>query len=98
LAAAQREATRCTCGLATIADGEVAVGVGVASAGSDVCWVEDVGVDELDVSADAGQEVLVTLFDVLAPELCALEKLGAFGNFAAEFVSILLFHELDICQ
>jgi hypothetical protein len=97
LAAAEGEAAWCACGLATVADGEVAVGVGVASARSDVCWVEDVGVDELDVGFDTREEVFVTLLNVLAPELGTLKELGALGNFATELVSILLFHELDAC-
>jgi hypothetical protein len=94
LAAAEGKAAGCACWLAAITDGEVAIGVGIASTRSDVCRVEDVSVDKLDVGSDAGKEVFVTLLDVLAPEVGALEKLGALGNFAAEFVSILLFHEL----
>lgn len=61
-------------------------------------WVEDVCVDELDVRFDPRQEVFMTLLNVLAPELGTLKELGALGNFATEFVSILLFHELEACQ
>lgn len=57
-------------------------------------WVEDVGIDELDVRAHFGVEVFMALIDVLAPELCALEQLCAIGDFAAEFVGVLLLNEL----
>ena len=62
-----------------------------------MCWVENVCVHELDVGLDPGQEVFMALLNVLAPELGTLEELGALGNFAAELVSVLLFHELDAC-
>lgn len=57
-------------------------------------WVEDVGVDELDVGAHFGVEVFVALIDVLAPELCALEQLCAIRHLAAEFVGVFLLNEL----
>ena len=57
-------------------------------------WVEDVGVDELDVRAHFGVEVFMALIDVLAPELCALEQLCAIGDLAAEFVGVFLLNEL----
>ena len=57
-------------------------------------WVEDVGVDELDVGAHLGVEVFVALVDVFAPELCALEQLCAIGDLAAEFVGVFLLNEL----
>jgi hypothetical protein len=62
-----------------------------------VCRVEDIGIDELDVRFDPRQEIFMTLLNVLAPELGTLEQLGALRNFATELVSILLFHELNIC-
>ena len=76
----------------------MAIGVGIAPARGNVRRVQHVCVDELDVGAHAGQEVFVTFLDMLAPELCALKKLGAFGNFAAELISVLLFYELYRCQ
>lgn len=57
-------------------------------------WVQDVGVDELDVGADAGVEIFMALVDVLAPELCALKQFRAIWNLAAEFIGILLLDEL----
>lgn len=62
-----------------------------------MCWVKDVGVDELDVRFDTRQEVFMTLLNVLAPKLGTLEKLGALGNFTTELVSILLLNELYGC-
>lgn len=62
-----------------------------------MCRVKDVGVDKLDVGFDTGQEVFMALLNVLAPELSTLKELGALGNFATELVSVLLFHELDLC-
>ena len=60
--------------------------------------IQYVCVDELDVGANARQEIFMAFLDMLTPELRALEELGAFGNFTAELVSVLLFHELDVCQ
>ena len=62
-----------------------------------MCRVEDIGVDELDVRFDPRQEVFMALLNVLAPEFGTLEELGALGNFATELVSVLLFHELNVC-
>lgn len=62
-----------------------------------MCRVEDIGVDELDVRFDPRQEIFMTLLNVLAPELGTFKQLGALGNFATELVSILLFHELNVC-
>jgi len=72
----------------------MAVGVRVASARSDVCGIQDVDVDEVDLGADAGVEVLVALLDVLAPEVGALEEFCAFGDFAAELAGVFLSDEL----
>lgn len=95
--AAEGEAAGGSCWLATVADGEVTVGVGVASARGDMGWVQDVGVDQFEVVADAGEPFLVALFHVFVPELGALEELGAAGDFAAEFVGVFLLHVLFRC-
>lgn len=74
------------------------IAVGIATARSNVCRVDDIGVDQLDRVDNAGVEFGVALFDVLAPEIRTFEEFGAFGNFAAEFVGVFLLHELEqIC-
>lgn len=80
--------------MAAVADGEVTVGVCIASAGRDVGWVENVSVDELDVRAHLGVEVFVALVDVFAPEVCALKQFCAIWNLAAELVGVFLLDEL----
>jgi hypothetical protein len=94
LATAEGKAARCAGGLAAVANGEVTIRVCIAPARSDVGWVEDIGVDELDVGAHLGVEVFVALVNVLAPELCALEQLCAIWHLAAEFVGVFLLDEL----
>lgn len=77
-----------------IVEWEVSVGVGVAPTGSNVRRVEDVGVDQLDFGADAIVPIVVTLLDVLAPEVGTFEELGAFWDLAPEFVNVFLSDEL----
>ena len=78
-----------------VAEREVAVTIRIAPARSNVRRVEDVGIDELDVGANAVVPFRVPFFDVLAPEVEAFEELGAFGDFAAVFVYVFLLDELE---
>lgn len=68
--------------------------VRVTPAGCDVRRVQDVGIDELDLGVDPLIEVLVSFFDVLAPEVGSFEEFGAVGDFAAVFGRVFLFDEL----
>jgi hypothetical protein len=107
--AGQVEASRSACSLDVIAHREVAVTVGIASRRSDVGRIDDICVDKSELHRVSNRLALgretthvfvqllkplrMALFDVLTPEVLALEKLCAFWDFAAPFRFVLL---LDI--
>ena len=74
----------------TVTQWEVAVAVRVTAGGSDVRGIKHVGVDQIDGVEDVGVEFWMPLLDVLAPEVDALEELGALGHFAAELGGVFL--------
>jgi len=77
-----------------VAKWEMAVGVGIASARSDVRRVENVYVDQFDIGADLLVPFSVSFLHMLAPELHAFEELRALRDFAAVFVDVFLLNEL----
>ena len=91
---AQTKASWSACGHIAVAEREVAIAVCVAPTRRDVCWVEHVGVDKLDLLDQVLIEFRMPLFDVLAPEVDAFEEFCALGHFAAVFVHVFLLDEL----
>lgn len=74
-----------------VAQREMPITISVTAARSNVCRIEDVDVDKLDVGADTVVPFRVSLFDVFVPEIDSLEKLGAVWDFAAVFIDVFLF-------
>lgn len=58
-------------------------------------WIEDVGVDQLNVGANLIVPFGMPLLDVLTPKVYAFKEFSAVWDLASEFVDVFLFDELD---
>lgn len=77
-----------------VVEWEVPVRVRITPARSDVSWVENICVDEVQLRTHTLVPVGVTFFNVLSPELDSLEELCTFWHLAAELVAIFLCDKL----